>query len=87
MTISPGPFDTPLFTSMPPNAYQRLLDAAQFPKRAGKPAEYGQLVVSIVENPRSASMAPSAWGRGSRVYGRLAATTMHERDVVLHAAH
>ena len=51
MTISPGPFDTPLFTSMPPNAYQRLLDAAQFPKRAGKPAEYGQLVVSIVENP------------------------------------
>lgn len=51
MTISPGPFDTPLFGSMPPNAYQRLLDAAQFPKRAGKPAEYGQLVVSIVENP------------------------------------
>lgn len=51
MTISPGPFDTPLFASMPPNAYQRLLDAAQFPKRAGNPAEYGQLVVSIVENP------------------------------------
>jgi NAD(P)-dependent dehydrogenase (short-subunit alcohol dehydrogenase family) len=51
MTISPGPFDTPLFASMPPNAYQRLLDAAQFPKRAGDPAEYGQLVVSIVENP------------------------------------
>ncbi|MFT5180192.1 MAG: NAD(P)-dependent dehydrogenase (short-subunit alcohol dehydrogenase family) [Alphaproteobacteria bacterium] len=51
MTISPGPFDTPLFASMPENAYQRLLDAAQFPKRAGKPAEYGQLVVSIVENP------------------------------------
>lgn len=51
MTISPGPFDTPLFGSMPANAYQRLLDAAQFPNRAGKPAEYGQLVVSIVENP------------------------------------
>jgi len=51
MAISPGPFDTPLFASMPPNAYQRLLDAAQFPKRAGKPQEYGQLVVSIVENP------------------------------------
>ncbi len=51
MTISPGPFDTPLFTSMPRNAYRRLVEAAQFPKRPGKPAEYGQLVVSIVENP------------------------------------
>ena len=51
MAISPGPFDTPLFGTMPPNAHARLLDAAQFPKRAGKPAEYGQLVVSIVENP------------------------------------
>ena len=51
MTISPGPFDTPLFGAMPANAHQRLLDAAQFPDRAGKPAEYGQLVVSIVENP------------------------------------
>lgn len=51
MTISPGPFDTPLFGAMPANAHQRLLDAAQFPGRAGKPAEYGQLVVSIVENP------------------------------------
>ena len=51
MTISPGPFDTPLFGAMPTNAHQRLLDAAQFPTRAGKPAEYGQLVVSIVENP------------------------------------
>ncbi len=51
MTISPGPFDTPLFGAMPANAHRRLLDAAQFPDRAGKPAEYGQLVVSIVENP------------------------------------
>ncbi len=51
MTISPGPFDTPLFGAMPANAHQRLLDAAQFPNRAGKPAEYGQLVVAIVENP------------------------------------
>ncbi len=51
MAISPGPFDTPLFGSMPTNAHQRLLDATQFPNRAGKPAEYGQLVVSIVENP------------------------------------
>ena len=51
MTISPGPFETPLFGSMPANAHQRLLDAAQFPRRAGKPEEYSQLVVSIVENP------------------------------------
>ncbi len=51
MAISPGPFDTPLFGAMPTNAHQRLLDAAQFPDRPGKPAEYGQLVVSIVENP------------------------------------
>jgi NAD(P)-dependent dehydrogenase (short-subunit alcohol dehydrogenase family) len=51
MTISPGPFDTPMFRSMPENAYRRLLDDAQFPKRAGDPREYGQLVVDIVENP------------------------------------
>ncbi|MEK9662773.1 MAG: SDR family oxidoreductase, partial [Alphaproteobacteria bacterium] len=51
MAISPGPFDTPMFRSMPPNAYQRLLDDAQFPKRPGDPREYGQLVVDIVENP------------------------------------
>jgi NAD(P)-dependent dehydrogenase (short-subunit alcohol dehydrogenase family) len=51
MTISPGPFDTPLFQSMPPKAYQRLVDAAQFPRRAGKPSEYAQLVTSIIENP------------------------------------
>ena len=51
MTISPGPFDTPMFRSMPEGAYQRLLDDAQFPKRAGDPREYGQLVVDIVENP------------------------------------
>ena len=51
MTISPGPFDTPLFESMPPKAHQRLLEAAQFPSRAGKPSEYAQLVTSIIENP------------------------------------
>lgn len=51
MTISPGPFDTPMFRSMPANAHQRLLDDAQFPRRAGDPREYGQLVVDIVGNP------------------------------------
>jgi len=51
MTISPGPFDTPLFESMPPKAYQRLLESAQFPRRAGKPSEYAQLVTSIIQNP------------------------------------
>ena len=51
MTISPGPFDTPLFGSMPSNAHQRLLDATQFPKRAGNPDEYGRLVKCIIENP------------------------------------
>lgn len=51
MTISPGPFDTPLFRSMPEGAYQRLLDDAQFPRRPGDPREYGQLVIDIVGNP------------------------------------
>ena len=51
MTISPGPFDTPMFRSMPEGAYQRLLDDAQFPRRPGDPREYGQLVIDIVENP------------------------------------
>ena len=50
MTISPGPFETAMFAAMPDRARQRLLDTTQFPARAGRPAEYGQLVVDIIEN-------------------------------------
>ncbi|MGE0255411.1 MAG: SDR family NAD(P)-dependent oxidoreductase [Alphaproteobacteria bacterium] len=51
MTISPGPFDTRMFNGMPEGAYNRLMEATQFPKRPGKPEEYAQLVVDIVGNP------------------------------------
>ena len=50
MTIAPGPFDTPMFNAMPASGHQRLLDAAQFPKRPGQPDEFGQLVVQICQN-------------------------------------
>ena len=51
MTIAPGLFETPLFTSLPEKAIQSLGQMTPFPKRLGKPSEYGQLVKSIIENP------------------------------------
>ncbi|MSO80396.1 MAG: SDR family NAD(P)-dependent oxidoreductase [Alphaproteobacteria bacterium] len=51
MTISPGPLDTRMFNGMFEGADNRLLDAAHFPRRAGKPEEYAKIVADIVGNP------------------------------------
>ena len=51
LTIAPGLFMTPLFQAAPPEVIESLEKQVPFPSRLGKPAEYGKLVQSIVENP------------------------------------
>ena len=50
LTIAPGLFDTPLLAGLPEEARISLGEQVPFPSRLGQPAEFGQLVRSIVEN-------------------------------------
>ena len=47
VTIAPGTFDTPLLGMLPQEARDALGAGIPFPKRLGKPAEFGELVHSI----------------------------------------
>src|SRR5580765_3340147 len=49
-TILPGVFKTPMVAMMPPNVQDALGAQVPFPKRLGKPEEFGRLAVFIVEN-------------------------------------
>jgi NAD(P)-dependent dehydrogenase (short-subunit alcohol dehydrogenase family) len=51
MTIAPGIFETPMMASLPEEARLSLGQQVPFPSRLGRPAEYGLLAKSIVENP------------------------------------
>lgn len=51
VTIAPGTFDTPLLAGLPEKVTDALAAGIPFPRRLGKPAEYAQLVRSIVRNP------------------------------------
>ncbi len=50
-TILPGIFETPLMRSLPEKAQQVLGASVPFPKRLGKPEEYAQLALAMIENP------------------------------------
>ncbi len=50
-TIAPGLFDTPLLGALPEENRQALGASVPFPPRLGRPSEYAQLAVQIVENP------------------------------------
>jgi NAD(P)-dependent dehydrogenase (short-subunit alcohol dehydrogenase family) len=50
VTIAPGLFDTPLLASLPEEAKNSLGAQVPHPSRLGRPKEYGQLAVHIVEN-------------------------------------
>jgi NAD(P)-dependent dehydrogenase (short-subunit alcohol dehydrogenase family) len=50
-TIAPGLFNTPLLAALPEEAKESLGKQVPFPSRLGYPAEFAQLVQSIVENP------------------------------------
>ncbi|MGK2909268.1 MAG: SDR family NAD(P)-dependent oxidoreductase [Sphingobium sp.] len=51
MTIAPGIFLTPMLEAFPQNVQDALGAQVPHPSRLGKPAEYAQLVESIVRNP------------------------------------
>lgn len=51
MTIAPGIFETPMLLGLPQDVQDSLGRAVPFPSRLGRPAEYAQLVRSIMENP------------------------------------
>ena len=50
MTIAPGLFDTPLLALLPEPARLALGENVPFPARLGKPSEFGDLAVHIVDN-------------------------------------
>jgi NAD(P)-dependent dehydrogenase (short-subunit alcohol dehydrogenase family) len=49
-TIAPGLFDTPLLAALPQEARDALGATMPFPSRLGRPEEYADLAVHIVEN-------------------------------------
>lgn len=51
MAIAPGTFDTPMLAGLPEEARAGLAADIPHPNRLGDPAEFGELVRHIVENP------------------------------------
>lgn len=51
MAIAPGIFMTPIMATLPQAAQESLGKQVPFPSRLGDPAEYAQLVESIIANP------------------------------------
>ena len=49
-TIAPGLMDTPLLAGLRQDILDQLAASVPNPHRLGKPAEYAQLAVSIIEN-------------------------------------
>ena len=50
-TILPGIFETPLMLGLPAPALEVLNKSVPFPKRMGRPPEYAQLALAMIENP------------------------------------
>jgi len=49
-TIAPGVFHTPMVDTMPDEVQQALADSVPFPKRLGKPGEFADLCIHLIEN-------------------------------------
>jgi NAD(P)-dependent dehydrogenase (short-subunit alcohol dehydrogenase family) len=49
-SIMPGVFETPLLSGMADNVRESLSASIPFPKRLGKPEEFGSLVMELVRN-------------------------------------
>jgi NAD(P)-dependent dehydrogenase (short-subunit alcohol dehydrogenase family) len=50
ITIAPGLVDTPMFAGLPETTKTNLAEAVPFPKRLGKPEEFANLVLHVIEN-------------------------------------
>jgi 3-hydroxyacyl-CoA dehydrogenase/3-hydroxy-2-methylbutyryl-CoA dehydrogenase len=51
MTIAPGNMATKMLTDFPEELQERLIKDHIYPRRAGEPSEYADLVCTIVESP------------------------------------
>lgn len=51
MTIAPSLFHTGLTKGIPPQMEEALTKDAAFPKRMGRPDEFGKMAIAIFENP------------------------------------
>ena len=51
LTIAPSLFSTGLTKGIPDQMAEQLVRDAAFPKRMGRPEEYGKLAIAIFENP------------------------------------
>lgn len=51
MTIAPGIFSTPMIEGLPNEVQDNLARLVPFPSRLGKPEEFAELVIQIIENP------------------------------------
>lgn len=51
MTVAPGAFDTPIYDQVPPALKAELAAQSLFPRRMGRPEEFGMLIEEIVRNP------------------------------------
>jgi len=51
MSIAPGLFATPMTAGMPDELVDELLETVEFPKRPGRPEEFGRTALFIVQNP------------------------------------
>ena len=51
MTVAPGAFDTPIYDHVAPELKAELAAQSLFPRRMGRPGEFGLLVEEIVRNP------------------------------------
>jgi NAD(P)-dependent dehydrogenase (short-subunit alcohol dehydrogenase family) len=49
-TILPGIFETPLMLGARPEVVAGLAASVPFPRRLGRPSEYAQLAVAMIEN-------------------------------------
>ena len=50
VSIAPGIFDTPMLAGLPSEARRSLGEQVPFPRRLGRPEEYAELVLQIVQN-------------------------------------
>lgn len=50
VTVAPGIFDTPMMAGLPPAVKEDMAKTVPFPKRLGKPNEFAQIVLHVIEN-------------------------------------
>jgi NAD(P)-dependent dehydrogenase (short-subunit alcohol dehydrogenase family) len=51
MTVAPGIFSTPMVEGLPDEVQDNLAMSIPFPSRLGRPEEFADLIIQIIENP------------------------------------